>query len=118
MLVFVYEMETLSDRSRSFPTSCNCQQAQPPSLHRLETYVFMVDSELALANELAAETLKQAHPDRASEVQYWQFSTRVAQMRSSAGQLKFRPLRDSFEADYEALKARYAAEHPGVAVPE
>lgn len=118
MLAFIYEMETLSDRSRSLPSSCNCQQAQPPSLHRLETYLFMVHSELALANELAAESVKQAHPDRAAEVQYWQFSTLVAQMRSSAGQLKFRPLRDGFKADYEALKARYAAEHPDVQIPE
>ena len=118
MLVFVYEMETLSERSRSFPSSCNCQQAQAPSLHRLETYLFMVHTELALANEFAAETLKKAHPDRAAEVQYWQFSTLVAQMRSSGGQLKWRPLHDSFKADYEALKARYVAEHPDVQVPE
>lgn len=118
MLVFAYEMETLSERSRSSPSSCNRQQAQPPSLNRLETYVYMVHSELALANELAAEALTQAHPDRAAEVQYRRFSTLAAQIRSSGGLLKFRPLREAFAADYEALKARYAAEHPGVQIPE
>jgi hypothetical protein len=118
MIVFLYEMEVLSNRNFSSPMSCHCPDHQPVSVARLETYLFMVQSELGLANALAAEALKTAHPERAAEVRYLQFESAIAQMHSGRGLLKFRPLRESFKADYEALKTRYVAEHPDTPVPE
>jgi hypothetical protein len=90
----------------------------PPGLSRVETYLFMVYSELSHANVLRAEELKQARPDLAAEVRYRQFETSVAQRRSSSGFLKFQPLRLQFKEDYDALRARYVNDHPDVAIPE
>lgn len=38
-------------------------------------------------------------------------------MRSAQGVLKFRPLREVFKGDDEALKTRYTAENPDLKVP-
>ena len=59
-----------------------------------------------------------ASPERAAEVRYLQFEAAIAQMHSGRGFLKFRPLRESFKEDFDALKTRYVAEHPDTPVPE
>lgn len=119
MIAFLWEMESLQDRV-AYSGHVNVQAPQcpgGPELRRLETYVFMVYAELGLHNELTALDLRQTHPQQAAEVRYHQFKTLASQMRSAQGLLKFWSMREVFGAEYDALKARYVAEHPDTPLP-
>jgi hypothetical protein len=121
-IVFIYEAEALKDglgriafTNQSGPAVVT---SPSPSVAALERYLFMVYSELSHANNLTAESLKKSHPELAPEIRYLEFTHLIPQIRSTRGFLKFRPLREAFKEDYEVLKTRYLAEHPGEEIPE
>ncbi len=125
VILFGYQLHVLhgsvDDLREATAASAKVQTVQVATGAASDTYMntvgVVIENELEFLDGMLSDYLIKQQPELKLSIRYREFEKLVFQKRGAKGLLRWKPLRTTFGADYDALAARFKQEYPTTDIP-